>query len=217
MTACHALHTRWKRSTDLILRMNFTFDENRNFVDFPYIEEMGSFNKTWNVSTNSSVQGGVPFPFFELVLDPVIARLNNDTFGDTHTGETPGTDVVCRDYWYLANNSFSMVPSDGFYFRGGRPAFRWLTDRPGNQTAEPTCLVLLDANFGSSTLEDAQGSARLGWQKYKPHAHTLWCSTNRTQIGPGWLPLTMHTGLSLLRQYRPEAFYNITNNTRIVN
>ena len=196
------------------------------------VEEMGSYNRSWNAASNGTVQLGVPYLFFELILDPVVAQLNNDTFGDVRTGETWGSDVVCRDYRYLANNSFSAVDTNEWdlNFRAGSPAFRWLRDRL-NHSVENTCLVLLDANFGSSTLEGAQGSvrfsssplegaqgsARSGWQKYKPHAHMLWCSTNRTQVGPGWLPLTMHTGLSLLRQFRPKAFYNIANITSNAN
>ena len=39
---------------------------------------------------------------YEFVLDPVVARLNNDAFGDAHTLEIPRNDVVCRDCRYIA-------------------------------------------------------------------------------------------------------------------
>ena len=46
-------------------------------------------------------------PRYELVLDPVIAQLNNKTFGSNGLGETLGN-VVCRDYRYLAKTLSRM-------------------------------------------------------------------------------------------------------------
>ena len=132
-------------------------------------------------------------PRYELLLDSVIVKLNNKTFGDVRKWEIPGADVVCRDYRYLASSS----PGRG-------PAFSGLNDTRGQPTNN-TCLVLLDVNFNSSFHSDPQGSARLGWQAFKPNAHTMWCSTNMSSLGPGYLPLTLSTGLSLMASGAQDA------------
>ena len=65
--------------------------------------------------------------------------------------------------------------------------------------------MLLDANFNSTFQTDPQGPARFGWQAFKPNAHTLWCSTNMAYLGPGYLPLTLRTGLKLMASGHPDA------------
>ena len=150
--------------------------------------EVGSSNSTLGACSRGGGQS-ILRPLFELVLDPAVAQLNNDTFGDGHEGETP--EVVCRDYRYLANNSFP----------DGGPVFDKLSDTRGTQTAK-ACFVLLDAISISPLNPDPQGPAKFRWHNIRPHAHALWCSTDRSIIGPGWLPLTLRTGLSLMP---PEA------------
>ena len=158
------------------------------------VEEVGTYNQSWYTLPHSEVFSR---RLFELVLDPVIAQLNNDTFGDARTWETPGKDVVCRDYNYLALSSFP----------DGHSLFNRLNDING-KAIDRTCLVLLEHTLVSDLHYSylAQGSARWGWKFLKPNAHTLWCSTNTTNLGPGWLPLTMQTGLSLLHNCIPEAY-----------
>ena len=137
----------------------------------------------------------------ELVLDPAVARLNKDVFGDASALGSPGPDVLCRDYRYIANGS---LPD-------GRPVFGPMNDTHGKPLSNP-CYVLLDANF-NRTLAQARidGIAQSGWRTFKPNAHTLWCSTNASVLGPGWLPLTFRTGYYLLRNCRPEAFNGFHN------
>ena len=137
-------------------------------------------------------------PRFEMLLNPVIVQLNNKTFANNRSGEILGADVICRDYRYLAQNNFSDGPPDG------PPAFRELKDTR-EQNVTNSCLVLLDANFNSTFQSDPQGSARLGWRAFKPNAHTLWCSTNMSSLGPGYLPLTLRTALKLMASGAPEA------------
>ena len=157
--------------------------------------------ESWSPNTNNGTNF-TGFPMFELVLDPLIAQLNNDTFGFGHMGETSRPEVVCREYSYLANNIFT----------DGRPVFGSLHDTDG-KPINKTCLVLLDANFRSfqKGLYFAQGSASSGWQKLKLNAHTLWCSTDTSKLGPGWLPLTYTTGLLLLQYVKPDTITSIND------
>ena len=162
------------------------------------LDEVGLYNESWTPRGVTGVDTQ-DWPLYELVLDPIVSRLNNDTFGDDHAFGTLGNDVVCRDYRYLANNSFP----------DGRPYFGRLNDAHGEAIMNKTCFVLLDANFGDY-LRSAQGPARSGWRRFKPNAHSLWCSANRTNLGPGWLPLTLQTGLMLAASTRPDL-YNLSH------
>ena len=173
-----------RRNGDICARYNMTSDA---------FEEVNIFNDSGN-SCSTGESRNQTRPRYELLLDPVLAQLNNRTFGSNRSGETLGADVVCRDYRYLSNDSFL----------DGRPIFGALTDTRG-QPIKRTCLVLLDANFNSNFQSDPQGSARLGWQAVRPNAHTLWCSTNMSSLGPGYLPLTLRTGLKLMASGAPDA------------
>ena len=169
------------------------------------VEGLGTYNGAgYTLSNSTSLFYSTAV--FELVLDPVVAQLNNNTFGDAHTWETLGKDVVCRDYNYLALNSFP----------DGHPLFNGLNDSNG-KAIDKACLVLLEHTLVSAWNLSyfAKGSARSGWNVMKSNAHTLWCSTNKTNLGPGWLPLTLQTGLALLHHCTPEAYddaqyYNVT-------
>ena len=173
-------HVRLNRTSDHLVKV---FADGEDF----------SFNDGGLVDTGIQL--------IELVLDPVVAQLNNDTFGNAGLLENPGSEVMCRDYRYLAN----ICSPDGL------PKFSKLNDTHG-KPIDKACLVLLDAYFGvprskvDQNLYRARGSSRSGWRKFKPNAHTLWCSTNTSNLGLGWLPLTLYTGMSLMRHFSSETY-----------
>lgn len=157
-------------------------------------EEVGTYNASEDIRFKSGEIKNQSRALYEIVLNSAIARLNNNTFGDASMGETMGADVICRDYRYLASNSFP----------DGRPVFSRLNDTRG-QATNTTCLVLLDANFDSAFTAKSEGPSPVAWRSYKPNAHTLWCSTNASNLGRGYLPLTLRTGLSLMASLDPDA------------
>ena len=180
---CYAYTLRHNGS--IYARFNKTIDA---------FEEVGTYSASEDTIYRSGESRNQKRAFYELVLDPLVAQLNNDTFGDVKSWETPGNDVICRDYRYLANNAF----------HDGRPVFRRLNNSHG-QSIEKSCLVLLDASFDSSFTSKSEGPSRLAWRSYKPNAHTLWCSTNTTNLGHGYLPLTLRTSVSLMASLAPDA------------
>ena len=157
-------------------------------------EEVGTYNASEGMRFRSGESNKQSRALYEIVLNSAIARLNNNTFWDASTGEILGNDVICRDYRYLASNSFP----------DGRPVFKRMNDTRG-QATNKTSLVLLDTNFDSAFTSKSEGPSRMAWRSYKPNAHTLWCSTNTTNLGHGYLPLTLGTGLSLMASLAPDA------------
>ena len=158
------------------------------------MEGLGIYNESWfHVNyTGGTRDRSILWPSQELVLDPVVARLNNDTFGSAQLNEIPGNDVVCRDYRYVTNNSYTE-PWVG-------PVFGVLNDTHG-RPINKTCLILLDTSF-----DQAAGYIDSPRRAFQHNPHTLWCSTNMSNIGLGWLPLTLYTGISLLGWLRPDTF-----------
>lgn len=119
----------------------------------------------------------------ELLLDPTLVLLNRQHFADSKGGDRQADVVVCHNYGLLATTSGQQTGTD--------------LGIPVNDTLgvpiNKTCFALLDyMAFNASLTNSSHGSvlhADLGM---------LWCSSNRANVGPGWLPLTLDTVDSLL-------------------
>ena len=171
----------------------------------PFYLWYGDKNVSWGGNSSTLLKR----PPLHLLLDPRLAQLNNDTLGEMDRGETSGYAVTCRDYSYVAMTAF---PS------GQRSHFENFTmlDVFGKVVNE-TCYVLLSqATFenGSFLAEPREFPARKGalpegdvlvdWYALRPNPFTLWCSSNDTHSGPGWLPLPMDTAYTLLNSLAHE-------------
>lgn len=133
-----------------------------------------------------------------MLLDPRLARLNNDTLGEVDHGEIPGNAVTCRDYSYVASTA---LPG------GNHSQFADLNlldvlGHPINQT----CFVLLsqavfqNRSYKAETWETpgSESDMLAHWHSLRPNPFTLWCSSNQTKLGPGWLPLPSDMAYTLL-------------------
>ena len=68
------------------------------------------------------------------------------------------------------------------------------------KSVNQTCYVLLSqAIFQAGIKTDVPGAdVWEDWYSLGPNPFTLWCSSNESHLGPGWLPLPMDTAYSLL-------------------
>ena len=152
---------------------------------------------------------------YTYILDPLLARLNNATFGDSkgrvaHIGiatgiDVSGQDVICHSYNLVAKFSDlgcktgdACVPVCATAF-DGRHGDGVLDDADG-KPVNSTCFVLLDANIFDGDEPSLLDPA------------TFWCSVNGSGLGPGWLPLRIEAAQQLLQigdKFTTE--YNISN------
>ena len=138
------------------------------------------------------------------VLDPVLAKLNNATFGDFKGRTAPKgisngidvseQDVICHSYSHVALFSDLGCKTDNACASRCATAFDGLhgngvLDGADGMPVNSTCFVLLDAYV----FEGGFDVPRL----LEPA--TFWCSINGSGLGPGWLPLQLGAAQQLLQ------------------
>lgn len=132
----------------------------------------------------------------EFLLDSTLVSLNRQHFVDSMSPQHWADVVICHDYGFLASNTLADGTNLGAPFANTT-----------NGDVSRTCFVLL---LGLSAFEGSfvqGGHASRSW----PDTRTLWCSSNRSSIGPGWLPLplsTLHRISALLWNNQSGSMYS---------
>ena len=129
----------------------------------------------------------------EFLLDSTLVSLNRQHFVDGMSPQHWADVVICHDYGFLASNTRANEPNLGAPFANTT-----------NGDVSRTCFVLLLglSAFESSFVKD--GRAFRSW----PDTRTLWCSSNRSSIGPGWLSLPLSTAVALLQNDQSDSMYS---------
>ena len=132
-----------------------------------------------NAANNSSTtESLMSLANIELSLDQTLMSLNRQLFVDSTGKEHQDEAVVCHDY--------GLVASVGDIDLGGP-----VNDTLGHPINK-TCFALLGGTAFQSSFNGSLGQA------HGMDSRTLWCSSSRKTVGPGWLPLTLDTTIAML-------------------
>lgn len=167
---------------------------------------------------------GEYFPWQALAykLDPVLAHLNNASFGafkgsyalgwGPENADIPERDVLCHSYSVVANlpdltrmteNDCYNFPNCTFMYYGDVRARDADLYDAYYKTVNKSCFVLADG---------------LMFRHRSDNPHTFWCSLHGMGIGPGWLPLHLDTAADLLQIASPTypTYYRMSDGGSII-
>ena len=119
----------------------------------------------------------------ELLLESTLVVLNRQLFANNSGAERQFDVVVCHNYGLVDNTSLDCNNSD-----------TQVDNRAGFPTSR-TCFPLLSDTAFHTSFNKLSGQGAVD-------TRTLWCSSDRTSLGPGWLPLTYAKTFALLKSSR---------------
>ena len=156
------------------------------------------------VTANESLFGEyVPWEPLTYKLDPVLAHLNNASFGafkdsyalglSPENADISGKDVLCHSYSYVATLQDLRRFNESACGPGCAYTEDWKTRDvelydADDKIINKSCFVLAD---------------ELMFRRRSDNPHTFWCSLHGLGIGPGWLPLHLDTAEDLLEIASP--------------
>ena len=143
---------------------------------------------------------------YDLVLDPVVAQLNNKTFSlGSAQSHSADSQVVCHDYNYIAYSP-NVTMEFGQQYSSNVPLLDTFGHDYGTSCYYLFTTVRFPGSYGSTT---SVRSAQSSWRTlFKPNPLTMWCSADKAAVGPGFIPLNTETAYRLLDLPSGGTYYD---------